>query len=255
MWKCNTWGGKGTCDFSNTTVSTPVAVPEVKASAENDHCNEYGDCHTCISASVGGVSCGWCLGGTLSYQGVGKTPYKCGGFAAGKPFNFTCPADFRTTDCKGYACDWSSQKCAISDNGQFPDAESCHDACSKEVTHAKCNEDTKTCDKCDQGSPDCNTAAFCAATCGKPHGKCNPTTGKCTTCDPATDKDCSQVKTACDQECSIQALSKCDKTTGKCSECKEGGDGCVPTAACETTCGKGPKPTELYKCSWNTTVP
>jgi len=252
MWKCNSWGGKGTCDFTNNTAPTeaPLALPEV-----SDKCNEYGDCHSCIAASAVDVDCGWCLGGTLSYEGIGKTPYKCGGFAAGKPYNFTCPADFRTTDCKGYSCDWSSKKCSMSDDGQFPDAESCHDACSKEVTHAKCNADTKKCDSCKEGEPNCNTAAFCAATCGKPHAKCDPGTGKCASCDPATDKDCTQTQVACDQECAVLPLSKCDRTTGKCSPCDKSAPGCVPAAACDNTCTIGPAPSELYKCSWNTTVP
>lgn len=144
----------------------------------------------------------------------------------------------------------------MSDDGQFPDQESCHDACSKEVTHAKCNATTKKCDKCDEGSPDCNTAAFCAATCGKPHAKCHPATGKCTECDPATDADCIQTKVACDQECSIMTLSKCNRTTGKCHECDKEDPGCVPAAACENTCKPNPHPPgELYECSWNTTVP
>jgi len=130
MWKCNSWAGNGTCDFSNTTSEVALAVPELKHVDAGDKCNEYGDCHSCIAANSGNVDCGWCLGGSLSYEGIGKTPYKCGGFAAGQPYNFTCPADFRTTDCKGYSCDWSSKKCSMSDDGQFPDEESCHDACS-----------------------------------------------------------------------------------------------------------------------------
>jgi len=257
MWRCNSWAGAGKCDFSNTTAAAEAAaaaaVPAVAVDA-SDKCNEYGDCHSCIGAKTADVTCGWCLGGTLSYAGVGKTPYKCGGFASGQPYNFTCPADFRTTDCKGYACDWSSKKCNMTDDGQFPDAESCHDACSKEVTHAKCNEDTKKCDSCKEGSTDCNTAAFCAATCGKPHAKCNPSTGKCASCDPKTDPDCGQTKIACDQECSIQALSKCG-TDGKCTPCPEGGAGCVPAAACDSTCKPHPPIGELWKCSWSTAVP
>jgi len=107
MWQCNKWAGKGLCDFTNdTTVAAPVALPKV---GTNDECNEYGDCHSCISASKGDINCGWCLGGTLSYEGTGNTPFKCGGFAAGKPYNFTCPADFRTTNCQGYTCDYQSK--------------------------------------------------------------------------------------------------------------------------------------------------
>lgn len=240
MWKCNSWGGKGTCKFRNSTKpgdeeeqAPVVALDTTVGDGPADECNSFGDCHTCIGEHQG-VKCGWCLGGTLSYRGIGKTVYKCGGFKAGEPYNFTCPADFRTTNCQGYACDWSSKKCSVSDDGQFPDALSCEDACNKEVTHAKCNTETKKCDKCTEGDDGCNTAAFCAATCGKPHGKCDPGTGKCSPCEPGKDKDCTQVKTACDQECSIQSLSRCngDVNPPKCEKCTEGA-GCVPTAACE----------------------
>jgi hypothetical protein len=207
MWKCNSWGGSGTCKFSNKTKEAPKELPTPEPAQDLvaltdtdgpvDQCNSFGDCHTCIGEHQG-VRCGWCLGGTLSYRGVGKTVYKCGGFKAGTPFNFTCPADFRTTDCKGYACDWSSKKCSESDDGQFPDALSCDQACKTEVTHSKCNTETSKCEKCEYGSdPDCNTAAFCAATCGKPHAKCNPGTGKCSPCEQG-DKDCTQVKEECD---------------------------------------------------------
>jgi len=262
MWKCNSWGGKGTCMFRNKTKEEEPAPPAQDLVVLNntdgptDTCNTFGDCHTCIGEHEG-VRCGWCLGGTLSYRGVGKTVFKCGGFKAGEPYNFTCPADFRTTDCKGYACNWSTQKCAESDDGQFPDALSCHDACAKEVTHAKCNDETKKCDKCTEGDKDCNTAAFCSATCGKPHAKCNAGTGKCAECKPGTDKDCTQVKTTCDEECTKQALSKCNPQ-GKCDKCDEGSSdpGCVPTGGCEATCKPHPPPgPHMYKCQWNSTEP
>lgn len=126
------------------------------------------------------------------------------------------------------------------------------DVCTKNITHAKCNTDTKKCESCAEGSDKCNTAAFCEATCGKPHAKCNPSTGKCSDCDPATDKNCNQNKNACDQECSIMPLSQCDKDTGKCMPCKSGA-GCVPDAACENTCSHIKK--DKYRCSWNTTQP
>lgn len=264
MWKCNTWGGSDTCKFSNKTkeeiASTDLPQPtEVAVVTEgdgpDDECNSFGDCHTCIGEHQG-VRCGWCLGGTLSYRGVGKTVFKCGGFKAGTPFNFTCPADFRTTDCKGYACDFATQKCAESDDGQFPDALSCHDVCSKNIQNSKCNTETQKCDKCDLTDPDCNTSAFCEATCGKPHGKCNPGTGKCEQCTPGKDDpNCSQVKAACDQECTKQSLSKCNPE-GKCDKCEGDGTGCVNTAACEATCQPHPPPhSDKYRCSWNGTHP
>jgi len=263
MWKCNNFGGTGgSCDFSNTE-QPKEGQKEIEDKSEivmlngndtaSDGCNNYGDCHSCIGEHEG-RRCGWCLGGTLSYRGIGKTPFKCGGFKAGEPYNFTCPADFRTTDCKGYSCDRATKKCSMTDDGQFPDAESCHDVCSKDVSHAKCNTETMKCDKCDQGSdPACNTAAFCAVTCGKPHAKCNPGTGKCSPCEQG-DKDCTQVKEECDQECKPQEVSKCNHDTGKCEKCSDGGTGCVPTKACEETCQVGPTKS-MYKCNWSAEHP
>lgn len=133
MWKCKEWGGKGSCEFRNKSseeqpTNEVVALEEPIQDGPSDECNSFGDCHTCIGEHQG-VRCGWCLGGTLSYRGIGKTVYKCGGFKANQPYNFTCPADFRTTNCKGYACDFSTKKCSESDDGQFPDALSCNQAC------------------------------------------------------------------------------------------------------------------------------
>lgn len=142
----------------------------------------------------------------------------------------------------------------MTSDGQFPDAESCHDACSKDVQFSKCNHDTNKCESCDEGSDGCNTAAFCSATCGKPHAKCHPSNGTCSACDPATDKSCTQVKTACDQECSKMELSKCNSDTGKCEKCEDGGTGCVPTAGCEETCSIKPHENP-YKCNWQSGHP
>jgi len=139
MWKCSSYGNK-TCNFNDDSESLRRQLTAVGAPAfGNDDCNKYADCHKCITATEGNVKCGWCLGDTLNYKGIGKTSYKCGGFQAGKPYNFTCGIDFRTTDCKGYACDLGTKKCSISDDGQFPDLPSCADNCNKVVPYAKCN--------------------------------------------------------------------------------------------------------------------
>jgi hypothetical protein len=82
MWKCNSWAGVSTCAFDHIAEEKPKPVaiaPPKNLEKVEDECNEYGDCKSCLKAS-GDVKCGWCLGGTLEYEGVGKTPYKCGGF-------------------------------------------------------------------------------------------------------------------------------------------------------------------------------
>lgn len=144
----------------------------------------------------------------------------------------------------------------MTNDGQFPDAESCHDVCAKDVAHSKCNHDTQKCDKCDEGSdPECNTAAYCEATCGKPHARCQPGTGKCTPCDPKEDKDCTQVEEECGKECQIQEVSLCNPDTAKCEKCEDPTNpGCVPTAGCQETCSHKPKE-HKYKCSWESAKP
>jgi len=52
MWKCNSWGGSGTCKFTdkNMTEEAPKKEIAVVQDGETDGCNDYGDCHSCISA-------------------------------------------------------------------------------------------------------------------------------------------------------------------------------------------------------------
>jgi len=58
MWKCNSWGGSGTCKFSaknKTEEAEAEAKKEIQAVMTNDvdgsdGCNAYGDCHSCIQA-------------------------------------------------------------------------------------------------------------------------------------------------------------------------------------------------------------
>jgi hypothetical protein len=140
MWKCVSWGS-GQCKFDHLALEAESNSKRKLAAnlGADDGCNVYADCHQCITASVGGIKCGWCLGGTLDYKGIGPTSFKCGGFQAGKPYNFTCPVDFRTVDCKGYACDVSSKKCSVSDDGSFPDLYSCTQICNIPIPYAKCN--------------------------------------------------------------------------------------------------------------------
>jgi len=192
MWKCTSWSG-GQCKFDHIDFDIEAAGKRKLAAVQENHdaCNVYADCHQCITANEGGIKCGWCLGGTLDYKNVGTTTFKCGGFKAGQPYNFTCPVDFRTVDCKGYSCDIVSRKCSISEDGQFPDLPSCADICNTQVPYAKCNPKTKKCeDSCKPGEPNCYNRDFCNIYCESPKSKCDPKTGKCNECDMEKDPDC-----------------------------------------------------------------
>jgi len=94
-----------------------------------DACNKYPDCHTCITADEQGIKCGWCMGAFLDYKEQGLTKYKCGGFKDDEPRSFTCGKDFKTEDCSGYKCDWSTSKCSYSEQGSFPDEATCNATC------------------------------------------------------------------------------------------------------------------------------
>lgn len=190
LWRCKAGAAGADCSFNNT-VSAPRDV---------DSCNKYKDCHGCIS-SEGALKCGWCLGGTLSYPGVGKTTFKCGGYKDGSPHDFTCPADFRTTDCSGFACDWTAKTCTKVDNGEFPTLKACNDTCSISDHYKKCDYGTKKCVPCKMGDEGCNTEDFCNATCNVPHAKCDFDTGVCGSCDPATDPACTTTAGNCKTAC------------------------------------------------------
>jgi hypothetical protein len=115
------------CCFADTFVGeesseaeTALDVMFVAAADEpndQDLCNKFETCASCINADEHNIMCGFCLGGFLSYEGVGKTTFKCGGYVAGQPNKFTCPEDFKTTDCRGWLCDYASKKCHESENG------------------------------------------------------------------------------------------------------------------------------------------
>jgi len=132
--------------------------------------------------------------------------------------------------------------------------EACNKTCSAVIKMKKCNLQTKKCEDCKQGDPGCNTEAHCEAQCGQPHAKCNNMTGTCEKCEPATDKNCTMTTGACDTMCKKQTLSKCNKTTGKCDQCSSSGTGCVPDAACNKTCSILP-PDQAFKCDWSKEQP
>jgi hypothetical protein len=195
MWKCTSYSGSSgdKCKFTaNNARELTNAIVNAK-DGDIDECNKYTSCHPCINATTpDGIQCGWCLGGTLDYKDKGNTTFKCGGYKTGVPHDFTCPAEFRTSDCSGFNCNFTSHKCAKAEAGQFPTMEACNKTCSMVAQFKKCNHTTKKCEKCDHDKdPDCkNTAAHCEAVCNMPMAKCNNATGKCEQCDPVKDKNC-----------------------------------------------------------------
>jgi hypothetical protein len=180
------------------------------------------------------------MGGNIAYNDTGDSGKKCGGFVAGQPFEFTCPTDFRTEDCKGFNCKWNATvpTCTESADGQFSTQAECQKTCKKQPMQ-KCNKATKQCETCTAGSPGCTTGAECAASCNIQHQKCNYTTRKCESCEPGTDPNCTMSAGECGTKCAQHTFGLCDPNTGKCETCdpSSGKHGCV--SGCNTTCTKG----------------
>lgn len=253
MWKCN--GQKDKCDFSPSQLADGLRGPN-----DIDSCNKYADCHACITASDDNVKCGWCQGGTLNYEDAGQTKFKCGGYKQGEPYKFTCPKAFKTEDCQGYNCNWTNNTCTFAAEGQFPDEAACKKICKPDPKgFKKCNHQTKKCENCTKGSPDCNTDAFCEASCNITMAKCNETTGKCKECEKGTDPNCTESKGTCEGGCRPVDKTKavCNKTSGKCLKCdpEHSGKGCVPTAACKEGCKKDPHHDDQFECEWKVDPP
>jgi len=83
MWKCNQ-KDKTKCDFSGGMnleyLGNELLLKYSQPEIDEDACNKYPDCHSCITAREDSVKCGWCMGAFLDYKDAGLTKFKCGGF-------------------------------------------------------------------------------------------------------------------------------------------------------------------------------
>jgi len=252
--RCNSWKGK--CDFSSVFNKMKLRARESDTAAAvrmlqtSDKCNQFTTCATCIGASLGGsIKCGWCMGGTIVYNVTGDSGLHCAGFEQGKPFAFTCSPEFRTEDCRGYACNWTNPvapQCTLEDGGSQT-KENCEADCQAQQM-TKCNYTSKKCEPCTGAG--CVTSAQCEAVCNAPHSKCNYETKKCESCDPGTDKNCTMTSGQCDTVCSQQTFGICDPNSGKCTTCdpSKGQAGCV--SGCNDTCSVHPSGGN-YGCDWS----
>jgi hypothetical protein len=250
--QCVPWKQK--CDFSS------VEADEVSLLAlfgvdddEEDACNQYDTCHTCIQGSAANLKCGWCMGGTLNYKTRGQTSFHCGGYKEGTPSKFVCEPLFQTVDCAGWGCNWNNATCSKRDPGEWADEKTCEETC-KPTTMAKCDLVSKQCKPCKQGDAGCiQTSEQCDQSCDVPRAKCNVTTKQCTTCDPLHDPSCLDTKGACDDKCKNSPdYNICNTATGKCESCDPSTQkGCNPGAKdqCDAACANQ---TGFVKCNWST---
>jgi hypothetical protein len=175
---CNAWKSK-VCQFQPADAQTvlaryrapqkplllgapkkPVAAPAPAVMRRNadpvDPCNVFSSCTECLAEHFGDIECGWCMGGTINYNGSASS-FRCGGFQQGVAPKFTCPFDFRTEDCTGWNCNYTAAQptCTQTEDGSFSTQDQCEQTCQP-AQFAKCNIQTKQCESCQQG-PDCQT--------------------------------------------------------------------------------------------------
>jgi len=271
--KCNSW--KASCDFSaafNTfrssipsmyqpymsspgwlegasgmfrkrpATNVPVVairrgVPQIQH--DPDPCNRFLTCSACVGQREGQFQCGWCMGGTIVYNDTGDSGLHCAGFIASQPaLPFYCPLDFRTEDCTGYSCNYTSSQpqCQVTSDGTYSSQTQCEETC-KSAQFARCNQETKQCEACAQGEPDCQyTKEECQQSCGLQLQRCNYTTHQCENCNKLTDPNCTKSAGECSYDCSHDQHGVCNPTTGQCQQCDptKGQPGCVDQ--CSATC-------------------
>jgi len=213
-------------------------VPEIQH--DPDPCNRFLTCSTCIGQHAGQFQCGWCMGGTIVYNDTGDSGLKCAGFISGEPaLPFTCPLDFRTSECSGYSCNYTGTQpvCVANDDGTYSSQSECEQTC-KAAQFARCNQQTKQCEPCAQG-PDCQqTKDECQQSCALQYQRCNYTTHQCEDCSKLSDPNCTKSAGECSYDCAHDQHGICNPLTGTCDQCDptKGQPGCVDQ--CSATCSR-----------------
>jgi len=111
------------------------------ARPSNDVCNQFTSCSSCIGATTGDLSCGWCTR-PVHYNGSATTPqYQCAGHKTGVPSGWTCYGVFRTLDCFDYECDPTTQTCRKCSEGSpgMPTKEACEKGCTAPSPWQRCS--------------------------------------------------------------------------------------------------------------------
>ena len=76
-----------------------------------DKCNANMDCKTCLAATAGDLTCGWCTT-PVEYVNVTGAKYQCAGWQSGEHHQWKCYGQFRTASCHDYCCDTDTGTCA-----------------------------------------------------------------------------------------------------------------------------------------------
>jgi hypothetical protein len=109
------------------------------AATNGDACNVYANCSSCIGATAGPLSCGWCTH-PVHYNDSSTPQYQCAGHSAGVPSGWTCYGVYRTLTCFDYCCDAASGTCSQCEPGTgMPTKESCSTQCSAPSPWTRCS--------------------------------------------------------------------------------------------------------------------
>ena len=132
------------CVFHLPTGITPklaaLASREIEAS-NGDECNQFSSCNSCIGATVGGNTCGWCTTKVV-YNDSSTPTFQCAGSRTGQASGWTCYGVYRTLSCYDYACDPVAQQCKEVDPSspgvKYPTRGSCEQACGAPSPWKRC---------------------------------------------------------------------------------------------------------------------
>jgi len=138
MYKCKSSSKNCKFHLKTTTVASPPALQpgllgRLQATPTGDACNNYNsDCKTCIGATHGDLTCGWCTSDVVYTNNSGATGYQCAGFESGKTHSWKCYGQYRTATCNDYCCDPGSGKCSECAAGKtgFPTSDMCSAQCT-----------------------------------------------------------------------------------------------------------------------------
>jgi hypothetical protein len=130
MYKCKS--DSKNCKFHLPT-TPPIDMVESRGRAlqsTGDKCNAYSDCKTCLAATAGDLTCGWCTT-PVEYINVTSAKYQCAGWQVGQHHQWKCYGQFRTATCHDYCCDNDSGKCSECSAGKtgLPTPDMCASSC------------------------------------------------------------------------------------------------------------------------------
>jgi len=126
MYKCKS--DSKNCKFHLPTTPPPIARRQLQSTG--DACNPNMDCKSCLAATAGDLTCGWCTT-PVEYVNISGAKYQCAGWQSGEHHQWKCYGQFRTATCHDYCCDTGAgtcNECAPGKTG-LPTLDMCKGSC------------------------------------------------------------------------------------------------------------------------------